>query len=210
VEDVEKLRSQVVRSPQKLQKSLVDKGENLRVKTVDVEQMSITQRALQVQREGLTKLARKLVKRTESIKAATEEQSRNKKVQKENQEKRNQVENNEKVLAEKAAYIKQLKGSTQTAQSKAYRLQKEREEKSRTALLVLNKAMGEKEELSRKLIAELAKAKYSDSICERKLQELSIAEHSHIEEIEALRKKQLELEEAVSLYHKRTLAAIKK
>lgn len=204
----EKLKSQVVRSPEKLKRALTTMDEDVVARKEDVEQLAAKLRELQSRHLALEKLDNKLAKRVAEIGECANDKTRIADIHKESKAKLAAVSREEDSVRELTAAAEHLQRQVNNNQDKLFQLQKTSEQKRYAAQQALDETERKKMELSYSIQQDRSQLDSNQAIIQRKQQEHQWLKSEHDREMSVLRERYSNFADQLKKYHSSLLSAM--
>lgn len=197
----ERLKMQIVRSPDKLKSRLARMEQEIAEKKGEVEDFNGKLRELQSAALMLHKVDGKLAKRMACLKACLEDRKKSKELHNEIKTRSAACSSEEDRAHELAAAAQHLEKQFSQSQEKLFQLQKQGEQKRVAAQQALDEAERRKIELGYSIQQDKVQLAANQAIIQRKQQEVEWLAEGHKREMEQLRKHYARFAQDIANYH---------
>lgn len=206
----DRLRTQIVRSPEKLKRSLSDMGTAQERLKRDIRDSQGKAASLASRFEALGRLEEKVQKRIVNLDEALADHKKSKALLKEIRDAQAQLQQDEENIAELVGSEQHLKKQISAGQDKLFRLQRQFEEKRHEAQMTLDQLQNDRMLLQRSQAKDKARVEQLEALIAQKRQELETMRRQHEEDLAALRTRFQQVTDAARGYHERLADALKR
>lgn len=204
----DKLRAQVVRSPEKLQRTLATMQGSIEAGELDVGELSQRLRVLQAKGMMLGKVDNKVSKRVETIGECMADRNKCKEVRKEIKLGMGSIATEEGRGAELGASAEHLDRHIQACRDRLFDMQRSNEQKRCQAQQALDETERKKLDLSYSIQQDRSQLDANTAIIQRKQQELEWTRVEHEREMSNLQGRYANFGEQLQAYHQSMIQAL--
>jgi len=204
----DKLRSQIVRSPEKLKARLASMGDEIMAKKQEVADCTAKLREVQARGFALEKVSGKLAKRLTTMKACEDDKKKGKELHHEIKRKHHETQSEEDRIQGLRATADHLDKQISVCAEKLALLQRQGEQKRVAAQQSLDEAERKKLELGFSIQQDKEQLKENQATIQRKEQELQWMKEEHTREMAMLRQHHLQFAKTLRQYHSEMMEAI--
>jgi len=206
--ECDKLRGQIVQSPDKLRGRLAQMEVDIAAKKQEVSECSARLRDMQSQSLTVTKVSNKLAKRLATLKECEEDKKKGKEMHQDIKHKVSESLREEEKLQELKGTAQHLERQITSSQEKLLSLQTQGEQKRVAAQQALDETERKKRELGFSIQQDKAQVKQNQGIIQRKEQEVQWLNQEHAREMNTLKQHYQQFAKALQSYHATMAQAI--
>jgi chromosome segregation ATPase len=206
-QELEKLRAQVIKSPEKLRGRLAQLEIDIENKRRELAEENNKLRDMKAESFAVNKVLNKLAKRVATMKECEEDKKKAKELHQELKHKAYDSQKEDEKLQELKATAQHLEQQISSFQEKLLNLQIQGEQKRAIAQQALDETERQKRELAYSIQMDKEQVRQNHSIIQRKETEVQYMAQAHKREMDTLKKHYAQFAKSLRLYHSEIMAA---